>query len=114
MPEVFGPKYLELGENYESVNYWQANDGTNEMAINYTTGTYDHVTGLQIAGQNVQLDYVIGLLFDRDALLTDMQLEIAHTTPVEARKGYRNTWLTFEKNIVLDQTENAVLFYMAD
>ena len=114
MPEVFGPKYLELGENYESVNYWQANDGANEMAINYTTGVYDHVTGLQIAGNNVQLDYVIGLLFDRDALLTDMQLEIAHTTPVEARKGYRNTWLTFEKNIILDQTENAVLFYMAD
>lgn len=114
MPEVFGPKYLELGENYESVNYWQANDGANEMSIDYTTGVYDHVTGLQIAGNNVKLDYVIGLLFDRDALLTDMQLEIAHTTPVEARKGYRNTWLTFEKNIILDQTENAVLFYMAD
>ena len=114
MPEVFGPKYLELGENYESVNYWQANDGTNEMGINYTTGTYDHVTGLQIAGNNVQLDYVVGLLFDRDALLTDMQLEVAHTTNIEARKGYRNTWLTFEKGIVLDQTENAILFYMKD
>ena len=114
MPEIFGPKYLDLGENYESVNYWQANDGTNDMAINYTTGTYDHVTGLQIAGNNVQLSNVVGLLFDRDALLTDMQLEVAHTTPVEARKGYRNTWLTFEKNIILDQTENAILFYMAD
>ena len=114
MPEVFGPKYLELGENYESVNYWQANDGANEMGINYITGTYDHITGLQIAGKNVQLDYVVGLLFDRDALLTDMQLEVVHTTPVEARKGYRNTWLTFEKNIILDQTENAVLFYMKD
>lgn len=114
MPEIFGPKYLDLGENYESVNYWQANDGTNDMAINYTTGTYDHVTGLQIAGNNVHLSNVVGLLFDRDALLTDMQLEVAHTTPVEARKGYRNTWLTFEKNIILDQTENAILFYMAD
>lgn len=114
MPEVFGPRYLELGENYESVNYWQANDGTNDMAINYTSAVYDHVTGTQIAGNNVQLDTVVGILFDRDALLTDMQLEIAHTTPIEARKGYRNTWLTFEKNICLDQTENAILFYMAD
>ena len=114
MPEVFGPKYLELGENYESVNYWQANDGTNDMAINYTSAIYDHVTGTQIAGNNVQLDNVVGILFDRDALLTDMQLEIAHTTPIEARKGYRNTWLTFEKNICLDQSENAILFYMAD
>ena len=114
MPEIFGPKYLDLGENYESVNYWQANDGTNDMAINYTTGTYDHVTGLQIAGNNVQLSNVVGLLFDRDALLTDMQLEVAHTTNIEARKGYRNTWLTFEKGICLDQTENAILFYMKD
>ena len=114
MPEVFGPNYLELGQNYESVNYWQANDGTNDMAINYTSAVYDHVTGTQITGNSVQLDNVVGILFDRDALLTDMQLEVAHTTSLEARKGYRNTWLTFEKNICLDQTENAILFYMAD
>ncbi|MBO5809659.1 MAG: hypothetical protein J6R32_02405 [Bacteroidales bacterium] len=114
MPEVFGPNYLELGENYESVNYWQVNDGTNDMAINFTSAVYDHVTGTQIAGNNVQLDNVVGILFDRDALLTTMQLEVAHTTPIEARKGYRNTWLTYNKGAIIDQTENAILFYMAD
>lgn len=114
MPEVFGPKYLELGENYESVNYWQVNDGTNDMAIDFQSAVYDHVTGTQIAGTAVQLDNVVGILFDRDALLTDMQLEVAHTTPLEARKGYRNTWLTYAKNAIIDQTENAILFYMAD
>ena len=114
MPEIFGPNYLELGQNYESVNYWQVNDGTNDMAIDVTSAVYDHVTGTQIAGNNVQLDTVVGLLFDRDALLTTMQLETSHTSGLEARKGYRNTWLTYNKGAVLDQTENAVLFYMAD
>lgn len=114
MPEVFGPNYLELGENYESVNYWQANDGTNDMAIDYTSAVYDHVTGTQIAGNNVALDNVVGILFDRDSMLTDYQLESAYTTAVEARKGYRNTWLHIAKNAIIDQTENAILFYMKD
>ena len=114
MPEVFGPNYLELGENYESVNYWQANDGTNDMAIDYTSAVYDHVTGTQIAGNNVALDNVVGILFDRDSMLTDYHLESAYTTAVEARKGYRNTWLHIAKNAIIDQTENAILFYMKD
>ena len=114
MPEVFGPNYLELGDNYESVNYWQANDGTNDMAIDYTSAVYDHVTGKQIAANNVALDNVVGILFDRDAMLTDYQLESAYTTAVEARKGYRNTWLHIAKNAIIDQTENAILFYMKD
>ena len=114
MPEIFGPDYLGLNQNYEMVNFWQANDGTNDMAIDYQTAIYDHATELQIQGAQVTLDNVVGILFDRDAILTDMQLERAYTTPIEARKGYRNTWLHFSKNAIIDQTENAILFYMAD
>ena len=114
MPEIFGPEYLDLGQNYESVNYWQFNDGSNDMAINFQTALYDGVTGQQKQGAAIQLDYVVGILFDRDSILTDFQLETANTTPVEARKGYRNTWLTFAKNAINDPTENAILFYMAD
>lgn len=114
MPEIFGPQYLDLGQNYESVNFWQFNDGSNDMAINFQTAIYDGVTGQQKQGTAVQLDNVVGILFDRDAILTDFQLEVAHTSPLEARKGYRNTWLTFSKNAINDPCENAILFYMAD
>lgn len=114
MPEIFGPDYLGLNQNYEMVNFWQGNDGTNDMGINYQTAVYDHVTGTQIQGNAVALDHVVGILFDRDAILTDFQLETAHTTALEARKGYRNTWLHFAKNAIIDQTENAILFYMKD
>ena len=113
MPEIFGPKYLEMGQNYESVNFWQFNDGTNDMDINFQTAIYDSGTGEQKQGAAVNITCV-GILFDRDSILTDFQLEVAHTSPLEARKGYRNTWLTFSKNAINDPTENAILFYMAD
>ena len=51
---------------------------------------------------------------DEDALMTNFQLERADTTPLEARKHYRNTWNTFMKNIIDDPSENAVIFIMAD
>lgn len=114
MPEIFGPDYMSLGQNFETVDYWQTQDGTNDMGINYQTSLYDAATGAQKQGAAVALDNVVGILFDRDAIFTDFQLEIAHTTPVEARKGYRNTWLTFAKNAINDPTENAILYYMAD
>ena len=113
MPEIFGPQYLEMGQNYESVNFWQFNDGTNDMDINFQTAIYDAGTGEQKQGAAVNITCV-GILFDRDSILTDFQLEVAHTSPLEARKGYRNTWLTFSKNAINDPTENAILFYMAD
>ena len=114
MPEIFGPNYMDLGQNFETVDFWQTQDGVNDMGINFQTAIYDSVTGTQVTGAVVALDNVVGMLFDTEALLTDFQLEVAHTTPIEARKGYRNTWLTFAKNIINDPTENAILYYMED
>ena len=51
---------------------------------------------------------------DRDALMTNFQLEVAHTSPLEARKGYRNTWLSIARNIMDDPSEQCVIFIMAD
>jgi hypothetical protein len=46
--------------------------------------------------------------------MIDYQLDTARSTPVEARKGYRNLWYTFAKNIISDTTENSIIYYMAD
>ena len=68
----------------------------------------------QTAGTAVSLSYVVGLLFDEDALVTDYQLDSVDTTPFEARKHFANTWYSFARNIISDPTENAILYYMAD
>ena len=120
LPEIFNPEYLSI-ENYEGVTFWQNDysdlDDANRPKINVTpaiieTDSTDPAYGTQIAGTAVSLDYVIGFLFDDDAVLAEMQLDRADTTPLEARKHYRNTWNTFAKNAISDPTENAVLFYM--
>ena len=114
LPEVFNDKYLKM-ENYEGVLYWQNSE--NPMAIDVVPSIPDVAgtnAGLQTAGNAVQLDNVLGVIFDEDALMIDYQLEDADATPMEARKKYYNMWWSFSKNIIKDYTENGVLLYMAD
>ena len=115
MPGLFNPQYLDIA-NFEAVEYWQSNySETVRPSIDMTVPYYDTVTGTQVAtGSAVTIDYVVGVLFDVDAVMTDFQLETANVTPLEARKGFRNSWLTFAKNAINDPTENMIVFYMDD
>ena len=115
LPEIFNPDYLSI-DNYEGVSFWQAK--SNRMGINITPAIIeadptDPAYGTQKAGSAVSLDYVVGCLFDEDAVLAEMQIQRADTTTLEARKHYRNTWNTFTKNAISDPTEKFILFYMA-
>lgn len=115
LPEIFNPKYLSV-ENYEPVTFWQAS--AQKAGINVTpsiveTDPTDPAYGTQIKGTAVAEDYIVGVLFDKEAVFGEMQLDVAETTPLEARKRYRNTWNTFAKNGVSDPTENFIVFYMS-
>ena len=111
-PEIFNPQYLDIG-NYEGVMYWQnENDPT---AIDVTPASPNTASPAeQTAGTRVQLDHVVGILFDTDACMIDYQLETALSTGVEARKHYRNVWYTYAKNSICDFTEKGILYYMSD
>lgn len=115
MPEIFRPEYLNMEKQFERIEYWQSNDSdTNRSAINFNSAYLDSSDGTQKATGAVTASYVVGVLADEDAFMTDFQLEKALTSPLEARKGYRNNWLTFAKNAIIDQTENMVVFIMGD
>ena len=111
MPEVFNDQYLKI-ENGERVNYWQNFNEPSKISV--TPAIPDPNTGLQKKGDAVSLDYVVGCLYDVDALMVDFQMEDAQTTPLEARKRYRNIWWSFSKNAINDFTENFILFTMED
>lgn len=111
-PEIFNPEYLQI-VNYEGVDFWQ-NEAAGAAidiipAIPDTSDPTEQTTGTE-----VKLDVVVGLLFDEDAMMVDYQLERSATTPLEARKNYRNMWWSYSKNAINDFTENAILYYMAD
>lgn len=112
-PELFNEQYLNM-ENYEGVMYWQ--NENDPSAIKVTPAIPNLVTPAagQTAGDTVTLNYVVGMLYDVDALMIDYQLERSATTPLEARKGYRNMWWTFSKNAINDFTENAIIYIMDD
>lgn len=111
-PAIFNERYLDFG-NFEGVDYWQ-----NELvpsAIKITPAIPNTASpSAQTAGNQVSLSTVLGFLFDEDACMVDYQFDSATTTPLEARKHYRNLWWTIRKNSINDFTENMVLFYMDD
>lgn len=122
MPELFNEEYLNAATQFEKVDYWQSfsmsdadKAGINmyitvpgwlDDAINSTSTDTD-------AKYTINPDYVLGCMFDKDAVMTDFQLEDARTTPVEARKNYYNTWFDFAKGAIGDPTENFVVFIMS-
>ena len=112
---------MNIDTQYQPISYWQNNStvanrpkvSVEPAIVDYDT-THTTTYGSQIKGSKVDLDYVVGVVTDRDGLITDMQIESSRTTPVEARKGYRNTWLHVAKNCICDPTEKCIVFYMAD
>ena len=114
MPEIFGPGYLDIDKQFERVEYWQSNDTEPNRPKVVFNSAYLDADGTQHATTTQTIDFVVGVLADEDSMMTDFQLEKSLTSPLEARKGYRNNWLTFAKNAIIDQTENMVVFIMAD
>lgn len=112
LPEIFRPDYLDIKTQYEPVLWWQ--NENDPAAIDVTPSVPNFTTGVQGVGDRVQLDYVVGMIFDEDAVMSDFQLDDANTTPLEARKRFRNTWYTMARNGLNDFTEKGVLFIMAD
>lgn len=112
-PEIFNPEYLKV-ENYEGVMFWQNEANPSKIDVIPAIPDVTGLTHVQTAGDEVKLDYVVGLLYDVDAMMSNFQLEEVRSTPVEARKGYRNVWLSVSRGAISDPTENAILYYMAD
>lgn len=113
LPEIFNPQYLDIDTQYEGLLWWQ--NENNPEAISVVPSIPDFAnTGTQITGTAVALDHVVGLIYDEDALMSNFQLDDVNTTPLEARKRFRNTWYSMARGGINDFTEKATLFIMAD
>ena len=112
-PQIFNPQYLKI-ENYEGVEYWQ--NIINPAAIDVTPAipNVDDPAGEQVAGANVKCPYVVGMLFDTNAIMTDMHLQRSDTSPFEARKKYYTIWEDYAKNLINDYTNDCIVFIMDD
>ena len=111
MPEIFNDEYLQLTQ-YESITYWQSE--LDRAAINVTPAVYDPSDGTQKAGAAVDIPFVVGLLYDVEGMMTRFDLDYSASSPLEARKLFRNVWNTFQKGNVCDPSEKTILYVMQD
>lgn len=110
-PALFNDSYLKL-ENYEGVEYWQ--NPNDPSAIDIVPNQLNTVSGEAETGNRVQKDIILGLFFDRDALATSVKIDDVYTTGINARGKYFNTVYHWAHQYKLDQTENMIVYYMAD
>lgn len=109
---LFNPQYLEIGA-FEGVNYWQdIKDPTKIIAkpniLNVNTGAS------QDAAANVTIPFVLGMLYDEEALGIMPQFDYASTTPFNSAGGYYNMYIHWRFNTYNDFTENAILFVLGE
>lgn len=106
-------QYAAYNETKVSINssmtlpYWQSPD--NPLQINLqvkTGGTEDS------AVENVVVDNVLGVIFDRDALGTFRKETEVETTPLNARGLYTNTFWHEDQMYFNDINENGVIFLL--
>lgn len=110
-PAIFNPEYLDIGKQMEVVDAWQ--NEANPWEIDVTPAIFDQVNKVQIAGNQVQQSCILGTLHDEDALWVDFQMNTASSTPLEARKRYRNVWYSMAQNACCDFTEKGIVYYLA-
>ncbi len=110
-PTIFNTEYLRT-ENYEGVDYWQ--NPELPSAVSVIPNQFSIATGKSEDGAQVDIPYVVGLLYDRPALVTSYMYDDVNTTPINAAADYYNTYYHWAKDYQNDFTENGILYYMAD
>ena len=108
LPEIFNPQYLDASQG-EAVTYWQSTKPADRLKIKAKVPMGDGN-----ADATVELDYVLGIIFDTDAIMSINQFEGAFTTPLEARKMYRNVWYHWKFGAYNDYSENSIIYYMGE
>ena len=107
-PEIFNPQYLNI-DNGEQVTYWQSSKPEDRMKIKCKPSLPDGATS-----EVVELDNVISILFDTDAIQSVLQFEGAYQTPINAKKLFYNVFYHWKFGSISDYTENTIIYIMED
>lgn len=112
LPWTFSDKELQI-ENKELVNWWQS--ASNDTAIKITPSILDTATGnAKVADAEVDLPYVLGLLYDRRAMGVQFQFDYASSTPFNSAGGYWNMFVHSRKNFWNNFTHNGILYILGE
>lgn len=96
--------------DYEKINYFQNPKDPQKIIVkpNYI----DETGALVNSDENVTVDNILGVLFDREAAGYTVINTWSQSTPMNARGGYTNTFWHFTDRPWLDLTENAIVLIL--
>ena len=107
---LFHPEELDIGE-YEGVNFWQSLD--KPTAISIKPNYLDPETGKATSASSaVTCNYVLGVLFDRDAVGMVNVFNKVMTTVPNAAGDYQNTFYHGQVVPWNDQTEKGIVLIL--
>lgn len=93
----------------EGVDYWQAIDAPDELSLTPVT---INEAGLAVAGEAVTQANIFGIIFDEDAIVTNVCERRLESTQLNPRGLYRNTWLTARSQYCNDMTEKGIVLLL--
>lgn len=110
---LYNPERLSvITDGMRKMTFWQNID--NPYSVKATPSYLDVSDGeIDEAGAAVQVDNIIGVLFDRDALGMVKRSTWSAASPFNPRGGYYNLFWHWTQQTYNDFTENFVLLYAA-
>ena len=108
---IYNPDRLRvITDGMRKMTFWQNID--NPYSVQATPAYLNTTTGnIDVAGSAVQVDNIIGVLFDRDALGMVKRSTWSAPSPFNPRGGYYNIFWHWTQQTYNDFTENFILLY---
>lgn len=100
-------EYIKGFDGFEAVNFFQNPDHPN--SVNVTPSIIDN-TGDFVKADQIVVNNIFGMIFDRDAIGQTRINQWSQATPLNPRGGYSNMFWHYTNRWYNDFTENAVLF----
>lgn len=109
MPFTFNKEFLDVVPN-TTFSYWQS--PRDKTRINVTPAQIN-TSGSFEAGAAVNMNNIVGMLYDVDAMYINIYKRSTRRTPVNAAAEYFNTFHHMAERWANDTTEKAVVFVLA-
>lgn len=114
LADAYHDSFLRLSD-VEAIPYWQAMEEAKRSTVDVfpaytdTNGAVKYVTG---EGNNVVVENVLGIMFDRDFMGMSILDRRVLSTPLNTKGLYRNIHVHGKQRVFMDNTEKAVLFLL--
>lgn len=108
LANTFHPDFLQAG-SFEAVNFWQSADTPDNINI---TASYTDTDGAVQKSSAVNINNVLGVIFDEEALGYTVVNQWNAPTPFNADGGYTNIFWHFTDKYWNDLTEKGVVLML--